>query len=129
MPDLDIYSNIRIESDKNSLNNLLNAIEDFQISLNNFKGLDINIKNKKNYRQNTNDFYDDIELSNNDIPYTNDIGRKDMKNNHRNSYRNRRANKQRSKTPLLIGNYTSIRNSNGFNEAATNTYEIGNYES
>ena len=129
MPDLDIYSNIRIESDKNSLNNLLNAIEDFQISLNNFKGLDINIKNKKNYRQNTNNFYDDIELSNNDIPYTNDIGRKDMKNNHRDSYRNRRANKKRSKTPLLIGNYTSIRNSNGFNEAATKTYEIGNYES
>ena len=129
MPDLDIYSNIRIESDKNSLNNLLNAIEDFQISLNNFKGLDINIKNKKNYRKNTNDFYDDIELRNNDIPYTNDIGRKDMKNNHRDNYRNRRANKKRSKTPLLIGNYTSIRNSNGFNEAATKTYEIGNYES
>ena len=81
IPDLDMYTNIRIESDKNSLNNLLNAIDDFQINVNNFKGYYMNPKNNQNYQQNDNDFYDDMELNNNDIPYANDNGRVNIKNN------------------------------------------------
>ena len=76
-----MYTNIRIESDKNSLNNLLNAIDDFQINVNNFKGYYMNPKNNQNYQQNDNDFYDDMELNNNDIPYANDNGRVNIKNN------------------------------------------------
>ena len=134
MPDLDMYNNIRIESEQSSLNNLLNAIDDFHVNMCNYKNFNINKKNQNNYQEDNSDFYDDTELNNNDIPYENDNGRVDTKNNniensHGNSYRDRGVYKQRSKTPALTKNYKKNMNFNGFNNEVTNTYEIQNFDS
>jgi hypothetical protein len=112
LPDLDTFTNIKIEADKLTLNKMLEGINNFHFNINNIKGMDINNRGPVN-NNNLARMKNQNNFNNNQFNTMNNINV--MKNNMNNNMNNNMTMNNMNRNQM-INNNQRMQNNNYMNQ-------------